>query len=401
MKKLSLFYLANRNIRRKLFRTVSIVLSVAAVAGTLFAATMVIYSVKRSIGVGTERLGADVLVVPASAEVKAREALVTGEPGTYYMSRSVLDKVAQVEGVARVTPQVFIRSSQLTCCAVSNVLLIGFDPKTDFSVTSWLSNLVKPNVSDDEIIVGREIPTMEGRTMKFYGRTFKVAGVLAPTGMRYLDNSAFMTLNAAYDMAKESSKSALESLNVTPDQISTVLVKVKDGYTPQRVAMKINYAVDGVKAIASNEVISTVKGQLSRLFTYLFTIGGIVWVMALLLIAVVFSMIVNERQREIGLFRAMGAKKGFMFRLLIVEASLLTTVGGLIGVSFGGLLVYSFKNLITKELNVPYLWPPMSFTLLLLVGCIVVSLITGILAALYPAALSARMEPYNAIRKGE
>lgn len=49
----------------------------------------------------------------------------------------------------------------------------------------------------------------------------------------------------------------------------------------------------------------------------------------------------------------------------------------------------------------PYLWPPMSFILLLLVGCIVVSLVTGILAALYPAALSARMEPYNAIRKGE
>lgn len=401
MKKLSLFYLANRNIRRKLFRTVSIILSVAAVAGTLFAATMVIYSVKRSIGVGTERLGADVLVVPASAEIKAREALVTGEPGTYYMDRSVLDKVAQVDGVARVTPQVFIKSSQLTCCAVSNVLLIGFDPKTDFSVKSWLSNLVRSNISDDEIIVGREIPTMEGRTMKFYGRTFKVAGVLSPTGMHYLDNSAFMTMNAAYNMAKESSKDALKSLTVTPDQISTVLVKVKDGYTPQRVAVKINYAVDGVKAIASSEVISTVKEQLSRLFAYLFTIGGIVWVMALLLIAVVFSMIVNERQREIGLFRAMGAKKGFMFRLLIVEASLLTTVGGLIGVSFGGLLVFSFKNLITKELNVPYLWPPMQFIVLLLVGCIVVSLVTGILAALYPAALSARMEPYNAIRKGE
>ena len=401
MKKLSLFYLANRNIRRKLFRTVSIVLSVAAVAGTLFAATMVIYSVKRSIGVGTERLGADVLVVPASAEIKAREALVTGEPGTYYMSRSVLDKVAQVEGVDKVTPQVFIESSQLTCCAVSNVLLIGYDPKTDFSVSSWLSNLADKKINDNEIIIGREIPSAEGRIMRFYGQPFTVAGVLSATGMHYLDNSAFMTMDAAYKMAQESSKKAMKALTVTPDQISTVLVKVKDGYTPQRVAIKINYAVDGVKAIASSEVISTVKEQLSRLFTYLFTIGGIVWVMALLLIAVVFSMIVNERQREIGLFRAMGAKKGFMFRLLIVEASLLTTVGGLIGVSFGGLLVFSFKNLITKELNVPYLWPPMQFIVLLLVGCIVVSLVTGILAALYPAALSARMEPYNAIRKGE
>jgi putative ABC transport system permease protein len=401
LKELSLSYLAVRNIKRKLFRTVSIIISVAVVSGTLFSATMVIYSVKRSIDVGTERLGADVLVVPASAEMKARSALISGEPSTFYMPRSVLGQVAKVEGVEKVTPQVFIESSQFSCCYVANVLLVGFDPATDFSVTSWLSDFSAGKFKDNDIIVGREIPTLKGRTLKFYGHEFNVVGVLAPTGMHYLDNSAFMTMNSAYTMAAESSKKAMKKLEVTPDQISTVLVKVKEGYTPQRVAVKINYAVDGVKAIASSEVISTVKEQLSRLFTYLITIGGIVWVMALLLIGVVFSMIVNERQREIGLFRALGAKKGFMFRLLIMEASLLTTTGGLIGVLCGWVLVFSFKNLITRELNVPYLWPPVSFTVALLVGCIVVSLVTGVLAALYPASISARMEPYNAIRKGE
>lgn len=401
MKELKLSYLAVRNIRRKLFRTVSIILSVAVVSGTLFSATMVIYSVKRSIDVGTERLGADILVVPAGAEMKARTALITGEPSTFYMSRSMLDKVKAVEGVDKVTPQVFIESSQFSCCYVANVLLVGFDPATDFSVTSWLSDFSAGKFKDNDIIVGREIPTLKGRTLKFYGHEFNVVGVLAPTGMHYLDNSAFMTMDSAYLMAAESSKKAMKALDVTPDQISTVLVKVKEGYTPQRVAVKINYAVDGVKAIASSEVISTVKEQLSRLFSYLITIGGIVWVMALLLIAVVFSMIVNERQREIGLFRALGAKKGFMFRLLITEAALLTTTGGLIGVAIGGVIVYSFKNFITHELNVPYLWPPVSFTVALLVGCILVALITGILAALYPASISARMEPYNAIRKGE
>ena len=401
MKKLGLFYLAVRNIRRKAFRTVSIMLSVAAVAGTLFSATMVIYSVKRSIGVGAERLGADVLVVPAGAEEKARTALISGEPSTYYMPRTVLDKVAAVEGVDKVTPQVFIESSSFSCCYVANVLLVGFDPRTDFSVTSWMSDFSADRFGADDIITGNEIPAVKGRTMNFYGHAFNVFGTLAPTGMHYLDNSAFMTMDAAYLMAKESSKKAKKTVEVTPEQISTVLVKVKEGYAPQRVAIKINYAVEGVKAIASSEVISTVKEQLGRLFTYLFTIGGIVWGMALLLIGVVFSMIVNERQREIGLFRALGAKKSFMFRLLIMEATILTTAGGVIGVTLGGVLVFSFKNLITTNLKVPYLWPSAGFTALLLVGCVAVSLLTGILAALYPASLSARMEPYNAIRKGE
>lgn len=401
MKKIGLFYLAVRNIRRKLFRTLSIVLSVAVVAGTLFSATMVIYSVKKSIRVGTERLGADILVVPEKYEAAARTALVTGEPSTFYMDRSVLDKVAKVEGVDKVSPQVFIQSSSFTCCYQGNALLVGFDPATDFSVTSWLSDFSIKKFGDNDIIVGRQIPSMTGRTINFYGHSFNVVGTLAQTGMNFLDNAAFMTMDAAYKMAEESGKKAMKTITVTPDQISTVLVKVSDGYTPQRVAVKINYAVPGVKAIASDEVISTVKAQLSKLFTYLFTIGGIVWVMALLLIAVVFSMIVNERQREIGLFRAMGAKKGFMFKLLVTEASLLTTAGGIAGVTFGAILVVSFKNLITAELNVPYLWPSWTFTLSLLVGCILVSMVTGVLAALYPAVMSARMEPYNAIRKGE
>jgi putative ABC transport system permease protein len=371
------------------------------VSGTLFSATMVIYSVKRSIRMGTERLGADILVVPAEAETKAKEALISGEPGTYYMDRSVLDKVRAVEGVEKASPQVFIESSSFSCCYVGNVLLVGFDPKTDFSVSSWLSDFSPDKFRDDDIIVGHELPTTSGRPMRFYGHDFWVAGMLAPTGMSYIDNSAFMKMSSAYKMAEESGKKALKTVTVTPNQISAVLVKVADGYTPQRVSIKINYAVEGAKAIASSEVVSTVKDQLSKLFAYLITIGGIVWVMALMLIGVVFSMIVNERQREIGLFRAMGAKKSFMFRLIIAEASLLTTIGGVIGVACGAALVISFKDLIVAKLNIPYLWPPASFIAALLVGCIVVSLITGVLAALYPAWMSARMEPYNAIRKGE
>jgi len=401
LKKLGLFYIAVRNIRRKMFRTASIVASVAVVAGTLFSATMVIYSVKKSIKMGTERLGADVLVVPADAEDKARTALISGEPSVYYMDRSVIDKVAKVEGVEKVTPQVYIESSSFSCCYVGNVLLIGFDPATDFSVSSWLMDVPGRKFGDDDLIVGRELPTQQGRTMVFFGHTFKVVGKLEQTGMHYLDNSAFMTMNAAYKMAEESSKKAVKAVNVTPNMISTVLVKVAPDYTPQRVAIKINHDVDGVKAIAASEVISTVKEQLSSLFSYLLTIGVIVWVTALLLIAVVFSMIVNERQREIGLFRALGAKKGFMFRLLVTEAAVLTTVGGLVGMAGGALLVFSFKNLIIAKLHVPYLWPSTEFILLLLGGCLVISVVTGALAALYPAVLSARMEPYNAIRKGE
>ena len=75
------------------------------------------------------------------------------------------------------------------------------------------------------------------------------------------------------------------------------------------------------------------------------------------MIALVFSLVVNERRREIGLLRAMGARCGVVFRLILGEALALTGVGGVLGVLASGVLLVSFQGLIEKRLRVPFLLP--------------------------------------------
>jgi putative ABC transport system permease protein len=356
---------------------------------------------KNALKIGTYRLGADVLVVPEKYASDARSALLAGEPTSFYMSRDILAKVKKVDGVRKASPQLFIKPTSFTCCYSVNAFLVAFDPETDFTITPWLAkNLNKPLVGN-EVITGRSMPIIAGDSISFFGTLFTVAGTMEATGMKFFDQSIFMTMDAAYKMAEDSKTKSMQPLNIEKDRISTVLVQVEDGMTPDRVAIRIEHDVDGVRAIASDEVISTVRKQLMGLLKGILAISALLWILSLLMMGFVFYMIVNERQRELGLLRSMGAKKRDVFRLIITEAIIISTLGGIAGLICGSALLLAFKDVILHYLKLPYLLPPVTFLIEIIFGAVLFSLLTGLLSSLFPAIVASSMEPYEAIRKGE
>ena len=193
----------------------------------------------------------------------------------------------------------------------------------------------------------------------------------------------------------------MQPIDMEKDKVSAVLVQVQDNFTPERIAIRIEHDIEGVKAIASDEVTSTVRKQLGGLLKGILAISAILWILSLMMMAFAFYMIVNERQRELGLLRAMGAKTGHIFRLIITEAVIISVSGGLLGMFVSAALLYTFKDLIIRSLKLPYLLPPTIVLLELVAGAVIFSIITGLLSSLLPAASASRMEPYEAIRKGE
>lgn len=399
---MNLLSVVRNNIRKKLFRSIAILLSVMVVSATLFAVTTIMESVETSLKKGTARLGADIMVVPAKAENEARAALLSGEPSIFYMDSAVENKVRAIEGVKSAAGQIFLQSTTYQCCDIGKMLVIGFDPRNDFTITPWLTEEMKRPLADNEVIMGRGISAyMVGDWVKLYGMEFTIAGMLEETGMKFLDMSVFMPVSAVRKVIENSGQKGVQQLNLPADKISTIFVRVKPDISPSRVAIFIEHDIDGVKAIVSEQVISSVRQQLFVLLRSTLFISIILWVLSLLLIGVVFSMIVNERQREIGLLRAMGATKRNIFQLIMSEAALLSLAGGLAGIVLGGGALYLFRGLIRASLQIPYLWPSVPVFAALITACLCLSFFTGTGAALYPAIRSMKMEPYEAIRRGE
>jgi putative ABC transport system permease protein len=163
----------------------------------------------------------------------------------------------------------------------------------------------------------------------------------------------------------------------------------------------IRASVPGTSVITSHYLASQVSDQLSGTIGSLQFTALAVTVVSIPLVATVSSMVANERKREIGLLRTMGATKKFVFSSILVEALILATIGALVGLAASAFIVVVFQNLIVTSLGIPFLWP--SFGVLAVqVGIIaLVAIGIGGLAATYPALKASRTDPYDAIRSGQ
>ena len=82
-----------------------------------------------------ERLGADIVVVPEGSEQKVEGALLMGSPIKVWMPYGNVQKIAAVPGVQAASPQLYLESlSNASCCSVSNMFMVAYDPNTDFTI---------------------------------------------------------------------------------------------------------------------------------------------------------------------------------------------------------------------------------------------------------------------------
>ncbi|OPY33706.1 MAG: FtsX-like permease family protein [Methanomassiliicoccales archaeon PtaU1.Bin124] len=400
MAKLSYGQFLWRNLKRRSFRNVATVLTFAVVVCSVLIASFLTEGTSNSTRAGMTRLGADLLVVPQEYASNADAIIITGKPSTFFMNTTEMTKLQAVPGVQRVAPQTFIATLSASCCALPTQL-IAFNSTMDFTVTPWLDQELGRPLEKDEVILGYQIKgTDVGQPIIFYGHQFKVAGILQPTGTG-VDQSVFVRDSDAIVMARESVKVAWQPIEMNPGQISAILVQLEPGADVQQVSADIAAAAPEVSVITSNHLARKIDAQLASTVGALYLTAGAVTLISLPLIATVSTLVVNERRREIGLYRMMGAKKGFVFNALLAEALILAMVGALIGLVSAAAIVIIFNNTITVSLGIPFLWPGLDAVLLQTWWVMLLTVLLGALSALYPAMMAARSDPYESIRAGQ
>ncbi len=392
--------LAVRNVAGSSFRSWMVFFCAALMAGFVIVATVVIGGADDSLRLALERLGADIIVIPEGNEQRLESALLMGVPLHCWMPDTIVEQVAAVPGVVAASPQLYLSTLRgATCCSVPEMFLIAYDPESDFTLRPWLEENLEGDLPLGQAVGGSlvYVPEQDG-VLLVYGYGLGLAGSLEPTGTG-LDQSMFFTMETAFDIARLSGEQAVKVLDIPPRTVSSVMVRVGPDEDPQAVATQIAADVPGVTPLVTNSLFRGQREQILSLLNSVVVLLAITWVLAMALIAVVFSLTVNERRRQIGVMRALGARRPVVLQSLLLEAVLLALAGGATGVAVAGLAIYLFRPLIVGLLGTPFLFPDLLGLAALGLGALVLALLGVVLAALVPALRISLQDPAISMRE--
>ncbi|WP_433381371.1 ABC transporter permease [Actinoplanes sp. CA-142083] len=211
---------------------------------------------------------------------------------------------------------------------------------------------------------------------------FTVAGVLAPVAVApEIDVAALISFGQAAQVFGRTAGPSRIYLRADPDQVADVAAvltatTVPDGKDDVQVRHPSDLLVARIAA----------KGAFVGLFLGL---GGIALLIAGVGVANIMVISVLERRGEIGLRRALGARRGHVAAQFLLESTLLTAIGGVLGVGLGVLATAIAARLGGDPVAIPPEAPLAGLAAALLVGA---------LAGWYPALRAARLSPVEALR---
>lgn len=403
MRRLTQLELIRCNLRRKPFRTAILAAVVALFSFTLYCGT----TISQGVGGGTrmmaERLGADVLFVPYGYESKVQNSLLRGEPSSFFMSSRFASDLRKEKGVDKVTTQLFIATLKAACCTLP-VQLIGIDPQTDFVVRPWMASAINRPLSESEVVVGNKIAGEVGDAIQLFGKEFIIAARLDPTGMGF-DTSVFLDIDRARRLLLLSELGPRLDLPEGLDRntfVSSTLIKaapsvdIKELVNAASQKYAILYNLDFVVVAG---MVSDIAAKLHIFSGFFYGFSALLWGIAVIILALVFSAVIHERKKEFGLLRVIGATRADLARIVMKEAFLISGAGTVIGVGTAALVTFFFSTYINVTLELPSVSPgPLS--LAITGGCVfLLGLLTGPLACLPAISKLGRVDAYIAMRE--
>lgn len=393
---------ALQNLGRREARTLLLLAGVSICSGAVFTGGVLMRSIDSSMTVGFTRLGADMLVVPEGALTNITAALLTAEPTDLTLDDSVLARLEAIKGVQKAAPQLVFRTDASGYRGASDSIdVIAFDPARDFTVQPWLEERLPRPIRKGDIIVGGRRDDPLGARLLLFGLPLTVYGKLGKTGVGTHERALFMTFETLAGMRLTMQVICGKKAPLVPNKLSGALLQLAPGATTEQVRFAILANLPEVKVVSSESMLTSIRQGLAALLNGALALVAIMFVSTALMLSVLFSAIIAERKRELGLLRAMGARRRQIIGMLLTEAGLATALGGLGGVVLGILLMRVYEHSLVyylERIGIPFVWLDGRTIGLIAVLCIVLTSLTGAVGALYPAWRASGLEPYALVR---
>jgi putative ABC transport system permease protein len=395
------------NKMRSGLTVLGIVIGVAAVIAMLAVGTGAQDSITGSIsGIGTNLL----FVFSGGGRMGGGQEVRNPKPLTLQDAAAIADPFAapSVQLVAPVLQGSFLvgAAGETTTTTVSGVTPDYF-PLRNYAVTegeiiteeNLLGRasvaLIGPETADT--LFGRH-DGLVGETMTIEGQPFRIIGVLASKGGGMFgseDNSVLIPFSTAQTrLIQRRTRDQVDMLMVQVASADAVPTAVDEVSNILRSRHRTEVGADDFTVFSQQDFLSTAATITGVLTIFLGGIAAISLLVGGIGIMNIMLVSVTERTKEIGLRKALGARKRDILTQFLTESSLLSLFGGIIGIGFGWLISFIVEKVALASGTAFY--PRIGLDAVLLAT--IFSAAVGLFFGIYPANRAANLEPVEALR---
>ncbi|MGE5553990.1 MAG: ABC transporter permease [Betaproteobacteria bacterium] len=380
--------IALANLRRRRARALFSVAGLLLGTATMVALTSITAAMKADLAVKLDQYGANIVVTPRTNGLALSYGGVTVGGVTYDVKDLPADAADRIrtiknrESISTVAPKLL--GAVRVEGAAQPVLLVGVDFPSEFRMKKWWEVTGSRPAQPNEVILGATLAQKLGKRpgdgLTLNGESFRVSGVLHELGGQE-DGLVFGDLKVAQRLLRQ------------PDRISLIEVSALCSTCPiEEIVAQINGALPTARAVALKQAVRNREETVNRLNRFSVAVGAVVLLIGTLVVLTTMMSSVNERTREIGIFRAVGFRRRHIVRLILMESLVISLSGGIFGY-IAGILVARLAAPLMAGGQVPIGWNP-----LLGLAAVASAAVVGLAASAYPAHRAAQLDPAEALR---
>lgn len=383
-------------------RTALTMLGIVIGIGSVIALVSIGQGAQNAIQSSIEGLGSNLLTIFPGVIQPGQGLVSSGRGSAQSLKNEDAEALKGIEGVAYISPELSRRFQVVATGNNTNTTVYGvapeYEPAHNISIENgnFISEsqmrglgrvaVIGPTTATD--LFGENDPI--GQTIRINGTIFRIIGITTVKG-----SSGFVNQDDVVYVPI----TTMQKIMVGGDYLSNIVISVDsknlmdqvkyDAFSLLAIKHKVDPESPDFSIVSQADILGALNSVTTTFTMFLAFIASISLLVGGIGIMNMMLTTVTERTREIGLRKAIGAKKKDISRQFLVEAVMLTFIGGFIGILMGwviSLLVSKFAGIATTV-------SPMA--VLLAFG---VSAAIGIIFGYYPAHRAAKLSPIEALR---
>ncbi len=382
-----------RRKRRVLYAALGVVVGTMTVIGIL----TIVLAGKAKIYDQLEKYGPNLTVIPAISNLDMQLgdlSLGTLTVGENYIPENYLKDIRQIAdgeikkalriqdnvNIATIAPKLYVNTEVNGI----SVMMVGVDPPEENKIKTWWHIREGEYLdSGNQALVGAVVAELlslnVGDKVTFNGNDAMIVGILDESG----SSDDFQIFIPLVTLQKAFGKEGL---------ISSIDIRALCSACPVEViADGINRNIPGVRAIAVKQVANAEMGMMERVNKLMLSLAGITLAVGLFGVVNTMMASVNERIKDIGIMRAVGASRNQVIKVFIYEAIIIGFVGGVFGYMVGTLLAFIAGPLLFEGTTIHFIpqYLPLSLAIATLIA---------VIATIYPALRAAKIKVADSFR---